>query len=98
MECFWKGLLDGGLLSATVAQEMTSPQIPEISFQEGTYGYGIWIDQEDNKSPVLYVEGYDPGVSFRSSFDKEKDLLVTLASNFGSDIWKLYEKIRAAFP
>ena len=98
MEFFWKSLLDGGLLSATVAQEMTSPQIPENSFEEGSYGYGIWIDQEDNKGPVLYLEGCDPGVSFRSSFDKEKDLLITLVSNFGSDIWTPYEKIKTAFP
>ena len=98
MEHFWKSLLGGSLLSATMTQEMTSAQIPEDSLEEGSYGYGIWIDREDGRSPVLYLEGCDPGVSFHSSFDKERDLLITLVSNFGSDVWKLYEKIKAAFP
>ncbi|HWQ22173.1 MAG TPA: serine hydrolase domain-containing protein [Clostridia bacterium] len=97
MEHFWRSLLGGGLLSEAMTLEMTSPQIPEDCFEEGSYGYGIWIDREDGRSSVLYLEGCDPGVSFRSSFDKERDLLITLVSNFGSDVWKLHEKIKAAF-
>jgi len=96
MERFWKGLLAGGLLSATMTREMTSPQIPEGSLEEGSYGYGIWIDQEDGRSPAVHLEGWDPGVSFYSSCDRERDLLITLASNFGFDVWKLHEKIKTA--
>lgn len=97
VERFWKGLLGGTLLSATMTQEMTSPQIPEDSLEDGSYGYGIWIDREGGRSQVLHLEGCDPGVSFYSSCDRERNLLITLASNFGFDVWKLHEKIRAAF-
>jgi hypothetical protein len=77
--------------------EMTSPQIPGDSLDAGSYGYGIWIDQEDGRSPMLHLEGCDPGVSFYSCCDTKSDLLITLVSNFGLDVWKLYEKIRPVF-
>ena len=97
MERFWKSLLGGRLLSEAMTQEMTSRQIPGDSLEEGSYGYGVWIDQKDGRSPVLHLEGCDPGVSFYSSCDTETDLLITLVSNLGSDVWKLYERIRTVF-
>ncbi len=97
MKRFWKGLLGGKLLSETTTQEMISPQIPENSFKEGSYSCGVWIDREDGGGRVLSLEGCDPGVSFHFSCNQERNLIITLASNFGSDIWKLYEKIKALF-
>lgn len=97
MERFWKGLRGGRLLSETITLEMTSPQIPGDSLDAGSCGYGIWIDREKSRNPILHLEGCDPGVSFYSCCDTKSDLLITLVSNFGLDVWKLYEKIRLVF-
>jgi CubicO group peptidase (beta-lactamase class C family) len=89
MEKFWTGLFGGKLLSETMLNEMTSPQI-----KEGYYGYGLWIKKKENGDLFFYLDGSDPGVSFRSAYDKEEDLIITLISNFGYDVWKLFNKIK----
>jgi CubicO group peptidase (beta-lactamase class C family) len=92
MECFWRNLFGGKLLSETMLNEMTSPQV-----KEGYYGYGIWIKKKENGDFFFHLDGCDPGVSFRSAYDQNEDLIITLISNFGCDIWKLYNKIKATY-
>jgi len=87
VEKFWKGLLSCQLLSEKTVKEMMSPQVAAKC-----YGYGFWLDKKEDGF-IVHFEGCDPGVSFYSAYDREKDLMITLVSNFGDNVWKLYEKI-----
>lgn len=67
---------------------MLSPQV-----DEQCYGYGISLKKVSDDIFVPYLEGCDPGVSFFTSFDREKNTCIILISNFGSDVWKLHRDI-----
>lgn len=84
IDSFWNCLLSYKLLSET----MTKNMISNHSGKDGCYGYGIWLRKaKDNFLP--YFQGCDPGVSFITSYDISKQLMVVLVSNYGDNVWKL---------
>ncbi|MDK2967745.1 serine hydrolase domain-containing protein [Lacrimispora sp.] len=85
---FWKNLLSYKLLSPVMTENMLSRH----SGESQCYGYGIWLKKAGNNYNP-YFQGCDPGVSFISSFDREKQILVTLVSNYGDNVWKLKKEI-----
>jgi len=89
IEKFWSNLLDCKLISKQILKEMLSPQV-----DENYYGYGIWTDRKGNGIYDCHFEGCDPGVSFFSSYDGQEDLLITLVSNFGNNVWDIYKNIK----
>src|SRR6056297_4071212 len=91
VEKFWKALFSYQLLSDKTVNEMMRPQVAEKC-----YGYGFWMDEKED-GLIVHFEGCDPGVSFYSAYDREKALMITLVSNFGDNVWKLYEKIEGLF-
>lgn len=92
VECFWKALLGYQLLSQEMTQQMLS--IQSENEDDDNYGYGIWLSKRSPKNLLPYFTGCDPGVSFVSAYFLEKDINVTLVSNFGDDVWKILAKIR----
>ena len=85
---FWKNLLSYKLLSPAMTENMLSRH----SGENQCYGYGIWLKKAvNNYNP--YFQGCDPGVSFISSFDREKQILITLVSNYGDNVWKLKREL-----
>ena len=91
VEKFWKALFSYQLLTEKTVKEMMSPQVAEKC-----YGYGFWLDKKED-GYIVHFEGCDPGVSFYSAYDREKELMITLVSNFGDNVWELYEKINPQF-
>lgn len=90
IKLFWCHLLSNRLLSP----EMTENMMTNHSGDAQCYGYGIWLDKQDEiYSP--YFQGCDPGVSFISCYNREKDIIITMVSNFGDDVWQLIHKIKA---
>lgn len=85
---FWKNLLSYKLLSPVMTENMLSRH----SGESQCYGYGIWLKKAGNNYNP-YFQGCDPGVSFISSFDREKQILETLVSNYGDNVWKLKKEI-----
>lgn len=83
IKLFWSALLSYKLLS----QEMTENMLANHSGEEKCYGYGIWLKAND-ECFIPYFQGSDPGVSFISSYDRHKKLLVVLVSNYGDNVWK----------
>lgn len=83
VERFWRGLYGGKLISRDLLSQMAAPQVPE-----NCYGYGLWLEDVHGRT-VPHFEGCEPGVSFFSVYDDAIDLLVTLISNQGDDIWKM---------
>ncbi|MDE5978008.1 MAG: beta-lactamase family protein [Turicibacter sp.] len=85
MDRFWTCLLKGRLISASMVNEMLSPQV-----SDGWYGYGVWLKSIDDISYLPFVQGSAPGVSFISSYDREKCRTITMMSNFAQDVWTLH--------
>ncbi len=89
VEKFWDHLMDYKLLSKEMLKEMLTPQV-----DENCYGYGIWLDEKEDGLYSYHFEGCDPGVSFFTSYDQQEDLLITLVSNFGCNVWQLYRNVK----
>ncbi|MBE5979709.1 MAG: serine hydrolase [Paenibacillaceae bacterium] len=85
---FWKNLLSCQLLSPAMTETMLSNH----SGESQCYGYGIWLKKAGNDFNP-YFQGCDPGVSFKSAFDKNSQLLITIVSNYGDNVWKLWREI-----
>ncbi len=91
---FWRGLLEGTLLSAPMCAEMFrshsgNGQDPE----EGYYGYGVWVICWKGKE-IPYFQGCDPGISFFSEYEPVSRTLSILVSNRGNNVWRIMRKIR----
>lgn len=87
VEKFWAALVNGQLVNKELLDMMFSPQVAE-----GCYGFGVWL--LDGKIPSF--QGCDPGVDFITSYDLEKQLIITILSNVNYDVELLHSKIRAA--
>lgn len=86
IENFWRGLISGEVISKEMFAIMTLPQT-----DKGEYGYGFWLS---NDRQSTYFQGSDPGVSFISSYDAEKRLIITIVSNLGQDVWAIHKDIK----
>jgi CubicO group peptidase (beta-lactamase class C family) len=87
VEKFWDALLGGRLLSA----EMTSAMLTRQAGDENSnYGYGIWLT--DAGEP--FFQGCDSGISFFSGYNSHDQLLMTIISNTGDNVWNLAGNIR----
>lgn len=91
---FWENLLSHRLLSPELTAKMLSCH--SGSEKEGYYGYGIWLHKSEDGSLSPYFQGSDPGVSFISTHHFEKNITVTLVSNYCDNVWKIMRGIREA--
>ncbi|MDR4889515.1 serine hydrolase [Fredinandcohnia sp. QZ13] len=75
----WDALLHYKLLS----QEMTDLLItPHVHAEDDEYyGYGIWISKRESEIYKYHVMGYDPGVSFASSYYPDSEVTLVIPSN-----------------
>lgn len=87
VEKFWMALLGGKLINVDFVNRMISPQVPN-----GAYGYGVWL--LNGKIPSF--QGCDPGANFITSYDLEKQLIITILSNIEYDVEVLHDKIKEA--
>jgi CubicO group peptidase (beta-lactamase class C family) len=91
LECFWRGLYGGKLVSPEMLAEMTKPQT-----DARCYGYGLWMEELDGRF-VPHFEGCEPGIGCFSAYDAERDLLVTLITNRGDNIWDISRSLMRHF-
>lgn len=90
IEKFWYNLLCGKLISDKLLNEMLSLQANDGS---DYYGYGIWLEKTKDGTLEPWFTGSDPGVSFLSSYDRRKDINITIISNTGNNVWDMKLKI-----
>ena len=83
---FWDALLGEKLISAAMLKQMLSPQV-----DENCYGYGVWL--LDGKIPSF--QGCDPGANFFTSYDRDKNLSITILSNIDYDVESLHDELYA---
>lgn len=90
MDKFWRALYSGKILSAETMKMATLPH------SEEEYGLGFWLKKRgDGFTPAL--EGCDPGVCFMSEYIPELQISITAVSNYGDDIWKVYDELKSEF-
>ncbi|GIP30194.1 serine hydrolase [Paenibacillus sp. J23TS9] len=90
---FWDGLLGGKLISREMVSNMLNLHSSDGS---AGYGYGMWLIEVGDHC-IPFFQGCDPGVSFISTYSLKQNLNITIASNFGSDVWDINEKILKQF-
>ena len=91
IEKFWENLFSGKLLTQETITGMMSIQ---ASDDEDNYGYGIWLTDTQDNNPQPYFEGFDPGVSFFSFYDRKTNLMMVAISNTGDDVWNMGSNIK----
>lgn len=95
---FWSGLISGKLLSKAMVEQMLAKQSGDGSdTEEGYYGYGVWIIENENGMDIPYFQGCDPGVSFISEYNPNNNMISVLVSNYCDNVWKEMRKIRENF-
>ncbi len=83
LSAFWRALVDGRIVGAATAAEMTRPR--SIVEEEGLrYAAGVYADLD---GPGLLLEGYDAGSSIRTRFDPETRTTVTVVANTSEGAW-----------
>ncbi|TNC18756.1 beta-lactamase family protein [Georgenia sp. 311] len=80
---FWCALLDGRIISPEGVETLTRPRndVPE---EDMRYGMGFWLHET---APALVLEGYDAGVSFRSTHLVESRTTVSVLGNSSEGAW-----------
>ena len=59
-----------------------------------SYGLGFWLDE---KHKEVILEGYDSGVSFRTSVGRDGRSWYAILSNTSSGAWPILEVINSHF-
>jgi len=90
IEKFWDNLINGKLISSNLVNEMFSLQ---SSYEDDYYGYGIWLEKTNEGSFEPWFQGSDPGVSFITSYNRSKNINITIMSNIGNNVWEMKRKI-----
>jgi CubicO group peptidase (beta-lactamase class C family) len=84
---FWEALFAGRIVSAGTLAEMVRPRSdwPE---EERRYGLGFHLHAT---SDVVWIEGYDAGVSFTSTHERHGRITATAISNTSEGVWPMVE-------
>lgn len=91
VERFWDALISHKLLSAEMTNKMLSVQA--TSPHNEIYGYGVWFRKYAPDYLLPYFTGCDPGISFISVFCREKNITITIVSNYCDDVWDIRNRI-----
>jgi len=86
----WSALFSCRIVSAALLAEMCRPQHVGAG---RAYGLGLWLDESS-----VFIEGSDPGISFRSRFDPATGLSYAVLSNTTRGAWPLVRALDASFP
>ncbi|WP_144512535.1 serine hydrolase [Bacillus sp. FJAT-22090] len=88
---FWQALMTNELLSDTLTKELLTPHIHEEG--DDFYGYGVWIKKKDDIIFKYHLMGYDPGVSFHSSYCPKIDAQLVVCANVSKGAYAMMNKI-----
>ena len=92
---FWTNLTNGNLISNELVSEMLRKQSGDgDDKEEGYYGYGVWIIDNPEGTDYAYFQGFDPGVSFISEYNADKNIITVMVSNYQNNVWQEMRKIR----
>ncbi len=83
MHALWAAFFAGRIVSDEWVKEMTRPRRTAGS-DAARYGMGFWLHPT---SAVVWLEGYDAGVSFRTTHDPATNVTHTVVANWSDGAW-----------
>lgn len=95
---FWAALMAGRIVSAESLAAMTRPR-GDVLDEGKRYGMGFWIagvsaDATGTQGePAVVIEGYDAGVSMRSTCNPATGDVFTVLSNWSDGAWAVGEVV-----
>jgi CubicO group peptidase (beta-lactamase class C family) len=94
MYILWDSFFKYKILSKDMTDLFVKPYIKAETEGVSTYyGHGIWL-YEGAELREEYIEGCDPGVSFKSAAVRNKDIIYTVISNTGDGAWPIIREIK----
>jgi CubicO group peptidase (beta-lactamase class C family) len=84
---FWSALFAGRIVPVERVAEMVRPR-SEVPEEERRYGLGFWLH---GTRDAVMLEGYDAGVSFRSTHDPGSATSATVISNSSEGAWPMVD-------
>jgi CubicO group peptidase (beta-lactamase class C family) len=84
VHALWAAFFAGRIVSDEWVAEMVRPRSTSSESDSARYGLGFWLHAT---SAVVRLEGYDAGVSFRTTHDPATNLTHTVISNWSDGAW-----------
>ena len=85
LHAFWRALTAGRIVSPGTFAEMIRPRF-DVPDEGLRYGMGLYLG---GSGPQLIMEGYDAGVSFRSTHNPRTTTTVSVLGNSSEGAWPL---------
>jgi CubicO group peptidase (beta-lactamase class C family) len=89
----WSAFFAGRIVPGDWVAEMVRPR-SEAPDQSMRYGLGFWLHPSTD---VVMLEGYDAGVSFRSTYDPASSVTRTVISNTSEGAWPIVRVLDERF-
>jgi CubicO group peptidase (beta-lactamase class C family) len=89
VSAFWRSLFAGRIVSPRWVAAMVRPR-SDATDQSTRYGLGFWLRWSGG---VVFLEGYDAGVSFRSAHDPATGATRTVVSNTSDGAWPIARRL-----
>lgn len=93
MVLFWEAFMQNNLLNDKAI--LLTPHVHEE--EESFYGYGVWIEKQENEIHKYHVMGYDPGVSFHSAYYPCTELVLAVCSNKSKGAYAMMLEVERSF-
>jgi CubicO group peptidase (beta-lactamase class C family) len=90
---FWDALFAGRIVSDATVAAMTAPR-SDVPQERKRYGLGFWLHATTS---AVILEGYDAGVSFRSTHDPVTGRTATVIANTSEGAWPLVARLQSLF-
>ncbi|WP_114351814.1 serine hydrolase domain-containing protein [Saliterribacillus persicus] len=92
MSNLWDSLIHNQLLDEKHTKMLLTPHV-RTGEQNGFYGYGVWIDKNEDGIFKFHIMGYDPGVSFHSAFYPKTSIKTVVCSNKSQGAFDIMSEI-----
>ncbi|OAS84223.1 MULTISPECIES: serine hydrolase domain-containing protein [Metabacillus] len=92
MANLWDSLVNNQLLSEEYTHMLLTPYI-RTNDKNSFYGYGVWIEKNDDEIIKYHIMGYDPGVSFHSAFYPKTSIKTVICSNKSKGAYGIMKEI-----
>lgn len=93
----WDAFFDHRIVPRDLVEAYATPQVRAEAEGETTwYGYGLWIDRDDEEDPAISVIGGDAGVSFWSCRRRRSGLQITVLCNVSRGAWPVVKELKLA--
>jgi CubicO group peptidase (beta-lactamase class C family) len=93
LQSFWAALFEGRIVPTDVVTWMLTPR-HDVPSENARYGRGFWLHPTGS---AVWLEGYDAGVSARTSSDPATGLTATVLANTSAGAWPVARRLAELF-